>query len=176
MGGIPVPKRLVEATHSTVQPGLFTFWTQTTDLHHEDLGQWGQAGHTAPFSDYSKEPLFSLLSEQLFLAYICPRIIWWFLLSSYMKKPQALPTPQDARTHAGCKTKETGKVMMKQERRCWAQDHEGSSQALSDCLPGVRCDAGHRTAREVHRHLATVHQERGARGWGGGEGGGAGRV
>lgn len=73
MGALPVPKRRVEAT-CFVQPGLFTFWTKTTDLHHEDLGQWGQAGHTAPFSDYSKEPLFSLLSEQLFLAYICPRI------------------------------------------------------------------------------------------------------
>lgn len=29
-------------------------------------------------------------------------------------------------------------MMMKQERRCWAQDREGSSQALSDCLPGAR--------------------------------------
>lgn len=43
--------------------------------------------------------------------------------------------------------KETGKVMMKQERRCWAQDRE-----------------------EVHRHSATVYQEaRSARlGWRGG--------
>ena len=43
----------------------------------------------------------------------------------------------------GVKQRETGKVMMEQERRCWAQHRE-----------------------EVRGHLVTVYQERSARGWG----------
>ena len=139
MDGIPVPKRLVGATHRTVQPGLFNLFsgpkpqTYTTKTWVSGAGLDTQR----PSQIMQRQPLSPLLSEQLSLA-----CIWWFLLSSYMKKSQALPTPQDARTHAGCKMKETGKVMMKQERRCWAQDCEGSSQALSDCLPGARGGRG----------------------------------
>ena len=43
----------------------------------------------------------------------------------------------------GVKQRETGKVMMEQERRCWAQHRE-----------------------EVRGHLVTVYQERSAQGWG----------
>ena len=56
-----------------------------------------------------------------------------------MKKSPVLPTPQDARTHAGCQTKgdregddEAGEMMLGTAPR-------GSLQAFSDCLPGAWC-------------------------------------